>query len=73
MPGSLRLGFCQRHPGGDLDCQRGSNQQWNVNADGTITNALNNLCLDANGRGTANGTQLILWSCSGQSNQQWRS
>jgi hypothetical protein len=54
------------------DCTGGVNQQWNVNADGTITNALSNLCLDANGRGTTNGTQLVLWSCSGQSNQQWR-
>jgi hypothetical protein len=29
------------------------------------------LCLDANGAATANGTKTILWSCNGQSNQQW--
>jgi len=30
------------------------------------------LCLDANGAATANGTKLILWSCHGGTNQQWR-
>jgi hypothetical protein len=30
-----------------------------------------NKCLDANGKGRVNGTQLIPWSCNGQSNQQW--
>ncbi|MDI5943383.1 RICIN domain-containing protein, partial [Micromonospora sp. DH15] len=53
------------------DCHGGTNQQWNVNANGTITNAQSGLCLDANAAGTANGTKLILWSCNGQQNQQW--
>ncbi|WP_233166671.1 PHB depolymerase family esterase [Micromonospora sp. Rc5] len=53
------------------DCHGGTNQQWNVNADGTITNAQSGLCLDASGLGTANGTKIILWSCSGQANQRW--
>ena len=30
-----------------------------------------NKCLDANGQGTANGTQVIIWDCNGQTNQQW--
>lgn len=29
------------------------------------------LCLDADGAGTGNGTPLILYTCSGQPNQQW--
>jgi hypothetical protein len=29
------------------------------------------MCLDANGKGTANGTKVIIWSCNGQPNQQW--
>ena len=28
-------------------------------------------CLDANGKGTTNGTEVIIWSCKGQSNQLW--
>ncbi|WP_394814007.1 extracellular catalytic domain type 1 short-chain-length polyhydroxyalkanoate depolymerase [Streptomyces litchfieldiae] len=53
------------------DCSGGANQRWNVNANGTITNAHNGLCLDAMGAATGNGTQIILWTCSGTSNQQW--
>jgi poly(hydroxyalkanoate) depolymerase family esterase len=53
------------------DCTGGAHQRWNVNADGTITNAHNSLCLDAFGGGTNNGTRVILWSCSGGSHQQW--
>jgi hypothetical protein len=30
-----------------------------------------NKCLDASGRGTTNGTQVIIWDCNGQDNQQW--
>jgi hypothetical protein len=29
------------------------------------------LCLDVVGQGTANGTAVQLWSCSGNPNQQW--
>ncbi|MBP2328224.1 lysophospholipase L1-like esterase [Kibdelosporangium banguiense] len=53
------------------DCNGQANQQWNVNADGTITGAQSGLCLDATGRGTANGTKIVLWSCNSQTNQQW--
>jgi len=30
-----------------------------------------NKCLDANGKGTTNGTAVIIWDCNGQTNQQW--
>lgn len=53
------------------DCHGGLNQQWNVNTNGTVTNAQSGLCLDAFGAATANGTKLILWSCNGGANQQW--
>ena len=53
------------------DCNGQANQQWNVNANGTITGVQSGLCLDANGAGTANGTKIILWSCNGGANQQW--
>ncbi len=50
------------------DC---AGQQWNVNADGTITSVQTGLCLDASGAGTANGTKVILWTCNGGANQRW--
>ena len=39
------------------DCHGGTNQQWNLNANGTVTGVQSGLCLDANGAGTANGTK----------------
>jgi hypothetical protein len=53
------------------DCNGGSNQQWNINANGTITGVQSGLCLDASGVGTVNGTKIILWNCTGGANQQW--
>ena len=38
-----------------------------------ITGGQSGRCLDANELGTANGTNVILWDCHGQSNQQWKS
>ncbi|WP_410639129.1 ricin-type beta-trefoil lectin domain protein [Amycolatopsis sp. lyj-346] len=52
-------------------CSGQANQQWNVNADGTITGVQSGRCLDATGQGTASGTRLVLWSCHGQANQKW--
>jgi hypothetical protein len=28
-------------------------------------------CADANGQGTTPGTKVIIWTCNGQTNQQW--
>jgi lysophospholipase L1-like esterase len=53
------------------DCTGQANQQWNVNADGTITGVQSGRCLDAYGQGTTSGTKLILWTCHGQANQKW--
>jgi hypothetical protein len=53
------------------DCTSQTAQQWNVNANGTITGVQSGLCLDANGAATANGTKVILWSCGSGANQQW--
>ena len=49
----------------------GTNQQWNLNANGTVTGVQSGLCLDASGNATANGTLIHLWSCHGGANQQW--
>ena len=53
------------------DCNGQTNQQWNLNSNGTITGVQSGLCLDASGRGTANGTSIILWACGTGANQQW--
>jgi Ricin-type beta-trefoil lectin domain len=52
-------------------CNGQTNQQWNVNANGTVTSALSGLCLDVTGASTANGALAELWTCNGGSNQQW--
>ena len=53
------------------DCNGQTNQQWNVNADGTITGVQSGLCLDASAFGTANGTKIQLWQCLNGANQKW--
>ncbi|MEU4253080.1 ricin-type beta-trefoil lectin domain protein [Amycolatopsis sp. NPDC026612] len=52
-------------------CSGQANQQWKVNADGTVTGVQSGRCLDATGQGTASGTKLVLWTCNGQANQKW--
>ncbi len=53
------------------DCSGQPGQQWNVNADGTISNVQSGLCMDANGAATANGTRIIVWGCGSGANQRW--
>jgi poly(3-hydroxybutyrate) depolymerase len=53
------------------DCHGGANQGWNVNSNGTISNAQTGLCLDVNGASTANGAAVIVWNCHSGANQRW--
>ena len=53
------------------DCTGATNQQWNLNSNGTITSVQTGLCLDAGGAGTANGTLIDVWTCNGGANQRW--
>jgi hypothetical protein len=53
------------------DCNGQTNQQWNINSNGTIAGVQSGLCLDASGAATTNGTKIQLWACSGGTNQQW--
>ncbi|MFI2641132.1 ricin-type beta-trefoil lectin domain protein [Streptomyces sp. NPDC018610] len=53
------------------DCNGGSDQQWDLNPDGGVTHARSGLCLDADGNGTANGTRVQLWQCTGAAHQKW--
>jgi hypothetical protein len=42
-----------------------------VGANGSLVNAASGKCLDANGGSSTDGTQLIIWSCHGGTNQRW--
>ena len=53
------------------DCNGGTNQQWNVNSDGTITGVQSGICLDVTGATNPNGSGLELWGCNGGANQKW--
>ncbi len=53
------------------DCNGGANQQWTLNADGTVVGRESGLCLDVTGAGTANGSPVEIWTCNGGSNQEW--
>jgi len=54
-------------------CNGGGGQRWQLQSNGNIVNTQSGRCLDAVGRGTANGTLLQIYDCvaGGQSNQQW--
>lgn len=53
------------------DCNGGTNQQWNVNSDGSVAGVQSGLCLTPNAAGTANGTPAVLASCNGTNSQRW--
>ncbi|MFN8076758.1 MAG: RICIN domain-containing protein [Kineosporiaceae bacterium] len=53
------------------DCNGGANQQWDVNADGSVRGVQSGLCLDVNGQATAAGSPIQLWTCNGGTNQSW--
>jgi hypothetical protein len=54
------------------DCNGGTNQQWELWADGTVRPTFNtNKCLDLPGWETADGTPIQIYDCHGSSNQQW--
>ncbi|HEY0494298.1 MAG TPA: ricin-type beta-trefoil lectin domain protein [Kutzneria sp.] len=53
-------------------CNGQANQQWRINADGSVRGVQSGLCLDVSGGATGNGALVQLWTCNGQPNQQWR-
>jgi hypothetical protein len=53
-------------------CNGQRNQQWNLNANGTVTAVPSGLCLDVTGASTADGAPVELWTCNGGANQQWK-
>ena len=73
VPQRQRRRHRQRHRGEPVDVQRQRRAAVAVQSNGNIVNTQSGRCLDAVGRGTANGTQLQIYDCvaGGQSNQQW--
>lgn len=69
-PGSVRSGAKVSA----WTCQGGSNQKWQLHADGTIHSMADvNLCLDAaapSGK-VLDAAQVSAWSCNGGANQKW--
>jgi hypothetical protein len=53
------------------DCNGGTNQQWTITGNGTITGVASGRCLDVAQNSTANGARVQLWDCTGGSNQAW--
>jgi subtilase family serine protease len=54
------------------DCNYSGAQQWAVRSDGSLLNPESGRCLaDPAGTNTP-GTQLIIWTCDGGSEQQWK-
>jgi type 1 glutamine amidotransferase len=50
-------------------CNGSAGQNWTTGTNGALV--ASGKCLDANGASSANGTQLIIWSCHGGTNQRW--
>jgi len=55
------------------DCNAGTNQQWQMWADGTVHPTFNtSKCLDLPGWDTENGTPIQIYDCTGGANQVWQ-
>lgn len=52
-------------------CDGATSRQWNRGNDGAFTAVSNNGCMDAANWGTANGTSIGTWNCSGATAQLW--
>ena len=51
-------------------CSGAANQVWRPTG-GTLVNPATGKCLDDPASNTANGTQLIIFTCNGGANQRW--
>lgn len=78
--GTLRsVGTCLDVPAGAASgtrarlwaCSGAANQQWAVNANGTITNGQTGRCLGVTDGVTANGGAVGVFTCNGSAGQRW--
>ncbi len=65
MGGVLLLG-CGAHPGDEVD-----ESAEDLSGTVTLTEIASGKCADVSGASLTNGTNVIQWSCSGHTNQQW--
>ncbi|MFK0193009.1 ricin-type beta-trefoil lectin domain protein [Kitasatospora sp. NPDC090308] len=70
MPGRQRRRQRQRHRGAAPGCTAGDAQWWTLRADGALRAP--GTCPDVTGFGTADGTEVELWDCTGGANQRWQ-
>ncbi|WP_369250013.1 glycoside hydrolase [Streptomyces sp. R41] len=52
-------------------CADSAGQRWQLNANGQIVSESSGKCLDVSGQATADGSKVILYSCTGGSNEVW--
>lgn len=52
-------------------CTGAAGQRWRYTAQRTLVDQRSGLCLDARGGATVAGTEVMLYTCHGRSNQQW--
>jgi hypothetical protein len=64
---AVRWWHRRRHPSADLGLRR----RHETAVDGTVAGTGSGKCLDPSRRGTADGTPLVLWTCTGAANQRW--
>ncbi len=48
-----------------------SNEQWQVNGNGTVKNPASGQCLNVDGSSTSAGAAVIMWACNNDNNEQW--
>jgi hypothetical protein len=53
------------------NCNGTGAQVWVAQSGGALLNPASGKCLDDTGWSTTPGTQLQIWSCSGNANQSW--
>ncbi|MFD8720902.1 glycoside hydrolase [Streptomyces sp. NPDC059629] len=53
------------------DYTGGASQRWLLNANGQILSEASGKCLDVSGQATADGSQVILYSCNSGPNEAW--
>jgi hypothetical protein len=56
-------------------CTGGTDQKFTITRSGggyAVKNVKNGRCVDVTGRSKSNAAAIIIWTCNGQTNQQWR-
>jgi len=52
-------------------CPWNANQEWVRQADGSLLSPYSGKCLSTSGKGSADGTQIVIATCDGSTAQRW--